>query len=347
MFSKINDNIEIKNFLDKNKVLEVVNEEDIFEIIFGFKPKEFEYVVSPFREDHNPGCWFEYSISGKLKFIDWASDCYVNGVKLVSFDCFDAIKFYYKLPNFYETLLFIYNHLIKGKELPKRIEKNKKSVKREKNKTSIIIETREFDSRDANFWKKYGISSQNLVDDKVFAIRKYKIINSIKDNKSVNCYGISYAYTDFKDGKKKIYSPHSNSKLGKFITNLGKEDIGGLRTLVENGEKLIITKSYKDYRVIKNQGYNVIWFQNEGMFPTTLTLLSILSRFKEIIIFFDNDRAGKEAAEKLVEYIYSIDHLIKVKNIFLPDYNGKTKDPSDFYYKRGEKELNEFLKNQI
>ena len=146
-------------------------------MIFGFKPKEFDYVTSPFRQDNKPGCWFEYSISGKLKFIDWASDYYVNGVKMVSMDCFDAVKLYYQLPNFYDTLHFIYNHLIQGKEITveKLVKKNKSVKKKEKNKSSILIETREFDFRDANFWKKYGISSQQLLEDKVFALKSIRL----------------------------------------------------------------------------------------------------------------------------------------------------------------------------
>ena len=346
MFRNVTDDIEVKKFLDKDKILEIVSEEDIFEMIFGFKPKEFDYVTSPFRQDNKPGCWFEYSISGKLKFIDWASDYYVNGVKMVSMDCFDAVKLYYQLTNFYDTLHFIYNHLIQGKEITadKLVKKEKSVKKREKNKSSILIETREFDFRDANFWKKYGISSQQLLEDKVFALKKYKIINTTKANRAIRCLGVSYAYTDFEDGKKKIYSPFA-SKHGKFITNCGKDDIGGLKALSEKGEKLIITKSYKDYRVLRNQGYDSIWFQNEGMFPTSFTLLPILARFEETIVFFDNDRAGIDASEKLIEYISSINNSTRVRSICTP--NPKIKDPSDFIHLKGEKELNEFLKTVI
>ena len=57
MFRNVTDDIEVKKFLDKDKILEIVSEEDIFEMIFGFKPKEFDYVTSPFRQDNKPGCW--------------------------------------------------------------------------------------------------------------------------------------------------------------------------------------------------------------------------------------------------------------------------------------------------
>ena len=36
----------------------IFTEEDIFELVFKFKPKEFDYVKSPFRKDDSAGCWF-------------------------------------------------------------------------------------------------------------------------------------------------------------------------------------------------------------------------------------------------------------------------------------------------
>ena len=42
---------EKRGFIDKDDILKYVSEEDIFELVFGFKPKEFDYVTSPFRND--------------------------------------------------------------------------------------------------------------------------------------------------------------------------------------------------------------------------------------------------------------------------------------------------------
>ena len=344
-YNNITDNVEIKNFLDKEKILEIVDEDTIFELVFGFKPVEFELITSPFRVDNRPGCWFEYSFSGRLKFIDWASEYYINGTKVVSMDCFDAVKMYFDLPNFYETLHFIYTHLIQGKELTaeKAKKKERKVRKKEKGTTTILIETRGFDARDAIFWKRYGISSEMLKRDKVFALSKYKILSSSGTSKLIRTFGISYAYTDFQESKKKIYSPYS-SKKGKFITNCGKDDIGGLRVLSETGNKLVISKSYKDWRVLKNQKVDSIWFQNEGMFPTVFTLFPIFARFKEIIIFFDNDRAGKNASLNLENYLKNMGCTLPIRSVSLPDHS-RIKDPSDLVSYEGEKRLKEFLLN--
>jgi len=341
MYKESTDEIKVRNFLSKDKILELIDEDSIFELVFGHKPEEHEYTTSPFRDDKSPGCYFEYSTSGRLKFVDWASDYYVNNTKMVSMDCFDAVKIYYNLPNFYQTLLFVYNHLIKGEELTARPSKNLKE-RIEKIETDILIETREFNHIDANYWNKYKISSQNLKDDKVFAVRKFRINSNKSSGKITYPYKPTYAYTDFNSNKKKLYCP-TGSKKFKFITNCGKNDIGGVSSLSHTKDNLIITKSYKDCRVIKNQGYDVVWFQNEGMFPDIFILLQVVSGYKEIIVFFDNDRAGIEASSKLVEYLTPLG--LKVRDIFLPDLS--IKDPSDLVHYKSEEDLVQFLNAKI
>ena len=64
-------------FINKNKILEYVTQHDIFELVFGFKPIEFEYITSPFREDSSPGAWFEVDLNtNKLRFTDFADTFY-------------------------------------------------------------------------------------------------------------------------------------------------------------------------------------------------------------------------------------------------------------------------------
>lgn len=337
---------EKRGFIDKDDILKYVSEEDIFELVFGFKPKEFDYVISPFRKDNSAGCWFQYYPSGKLKFTDFGSQIYIRGVKMINIDCFDAVQFYFKLGGLYKTLQFIKKHLIDGKDLPK-MEYILNEKKIEKRKVKILFDIRDFDIRDEMFWKKYGISKQNLIDDKVFPIKRFKVVNSKKGDFSSRIYDICYAYTDFEDGRKKLYRPYQKGK-GKFLSTCNQNDIGGFNHLPKFGNKLIITKSYKDYRVLKNQELNVVWFQNEGMIPTNDYLLPLCKRFDNIVIFFDNDNTGKEVGEKISNLINS--HFPgKSKFIHLPDelLESKIKDPSDLIHKKGLQVLIEFLNNNI
>lgn len=343
-FSNTEDKIEERGFISKKDILKYVLEEDIFELVFGYRPVEFEYVTSPFRTDKSPGCWFERDIgTSKLRFVDFANYRTIKGIKMKNIDCFDAVQVFFKLPNFYKTLEFIKSKLLEGKNVEHKILHIKPiSIRKPKKEVKIYISTRDFTNRDRIYWSKYGISKQNLIDDKVFPTSKYKLLNTRKGDFITKVNDVCYAYTEFKDERKKLYRPYQKGK-GKFITNCIANDIGGIDKLIPFGRQLVIAKSYKDYRVLKNKGLNVIWFQNEGMFPSLEILLSIVNRFTKVIVFFDNDNPGIIAANKLTDLINS-HYPSKARSIYVPIMVNIT-DPSDLHKEKGELILHKFLKD--
>lgn len=349
-FNRTTDKIVESGFINKDKILEYVTQHDIFQLVFGFKPIEFEYITSPFREDNNAGCWFEIDLNtNKLRFTDFADTRVINGVKMSNIDCFDSVMIYYGLPNFYKTLEFIKAKLIDGKDIKhdivhKVFEKPKKKVKK---KVGILMNTRDFYIQDRNFWQhRYGITKQNLIEDKVFPIRKFKLLNTKTGDHMFRTDDIAYVYTEFKSGNKKIYRPKKKGSR-RFITNCNADDVGGMNTNIKSGRLLIITKSYKDFRVLKNLGLNVRWLQNEGMFPRKDEFWNLIKNFDKVVIFFDNDEAGIKASKELVELI-NFTEINKASSINLPTellIKGIS-DPSDLVHKRNEQELINFLKNK-
>lgn len=342
-FKHTSDEVEELGYISKDKLLEYVTEEDIFELVFHFKPVEFEYVTSPLRHDTNPGCWFERDITtGKLQFRDFG-----DGNKPL--DCFDVVQQYFKLPNFYKTLDFVKKALIDGKGVKADIKHIRPKIKREvakKTKLKILIRTRPFNNADRKFWQPYGITKNQLIEDKVFPISHFKMIGAKKGDVSIKPKKVSYAYTEFDKEMKKVYQPYMKKKF-KFATNCDQNAVGGIKKLPPFGRQLIITKSYKDYRVLKNQGLNCIWFQNEGQIPSLEILLNLASRFDSIIVFFDNDETGIEAADKVVNLIN--EHVPgKARRICLniSMLRFGIKDPADLHKKKGRKMLTDFLKFQ-
>lgn len=329
-------------FIDKEKILSYVSEEEIFEMIFGFKPKEYEYTFSPFREDNNPGCWFERSIyNNKLLFVDYADPSFNMQ------DCFSCVKRFFKLPNFYQTLLFIKKILIdkKGKlEVRESFKEKVEFVPKEKRRVEIYIKPRNFIQSDKITWYRYGITRQNLIEDKVIPVTKFTLKGTKKGDITSTVYTNCYAYTEFENNRKKLYFPYKKGK-GRFITNCTQNDVGGILK-IEDRPQLLITKAYKDYRVLKNQGVNCVWFQNEGMIPDDDLLISFLSNHLDIVVFFDNDKTGIEASLKLVDKINSLLPGI-ARSIMLPQelLLEKIKDASDMYYLRSKEQLKEFLLN--
>ena len=330
----------VLGFIDKEKILSYVSEEEIFELVFGFKPVEYDYTCSPFREDTNPGCWFERSLhNNKLIFIDYGDPLFNSQ------DCFSCVKRYFKLSNFYQTLLFIKSNLIDHKGTLVKINREKDKVEfipTEKVRVQIYIKPRNFIQSDKMIWFKYGITRKQLVEDKVIPVSKFTLRGTKKGDITSTVFSNCYAYTDFEGNRKKLYSPYKKGK-GKFITNCGRNDVGGINSIT-NSTQIIITKSYKDWRVLKNEGVNSVWFQNEGMIPEDDLLFSFLSNYSDIVIFFDNDSTGLIATKKVVEKVNSL-LPDTARSIYLPEelLPKKIKDASDMYYIKSKEELRLFL----
>lgn len=344
--SGFTDDFSPKGYLSKEDILNYATESQIFYMVFGFFPKEYQYTISPFREDRSPGAYFEILYNDKDKmdkmyFVDWADPNQINR------DCFDCVRDKFQLSSFYHTLDFIKENLIIRNNL-KRINNpvNDSSNIRKKPKSKIVIRPRRFMDQDKNFWKPYGITKKQLVADNVFPVSKYLVSKGEGKNQfsyMQSAYTLTYAYSGFSSGNIKIYFPFKK-KGEKFRTTCTQNDIGGLSFLFDS-PKLIITKSYKDYRVLKNEGCNTIWFQNEGMIPNAEILIPIIKDYEDIVVFFDNDDTGIRASKKVNEYINDLLGKDVARPLTLPtSYIKKgVTDPSDLRKMGGQERLNKFL----
>lgn len=335
--------------LTEEQILLRTTEEDIFKIVIK-EEISIEDGVSysaPYRIDNEPNCKFR-RYDNKLYFCDWADE-HINR------DCFSFIRACYQLRTQSDTLKFI-NYTLKlglgdSTTCVSKVIKNNIEVKQEKKKNlkkTITILPRNFNGKDKQFWSKYGISKQNLIDDKVVPIILYQSISNKEIPFTVKPFNVTYAFTDFQKEKKKIYTPHSPKGKGKWFTNCNQNDIGGMRFLDRNADKLIIQKSYKDWRVIKNEGVNTVWFQNEGMIPSKDILLDLLSGYTEIIIWFDNDSAGIAKARIVRDYINTLLEEDIARIVFLPPrlLLEEIKDPSDLRAKQGREPLMSFIQER-
>lgn len=346
--SGFSDDFISKGYLSKEEILSYATESQIFYMVFGFFPKEYQYTISPFREDTSPGAYFENMYDenrkvDKMYFVDWADPNQVNR------DCFDCVRDRFNLQSFYHTLDFIKENLIIANNLKKTntLVTVENTIK--KKKSQILFKPRRFMDQDKTYWMSYGISKRNLIDDDVFPVSKY-LTKKGDISYMQSAYTLTYAYNGFSSGNVKLYFPFKK-KGEKFRTTCTQNDIGGLKFLFDL-PKLVITKSYKDFRVLKNAGCNVIWFQNEGMIPKKEIILNVLkiSKFKEIFIFFDNDDTGIKAAIKVANHINELLGEEIAIPINLPESfikRGVT-DPADLRKIGGKERLKHFLyKNNL
>lgn len=324
-----NDNIEVKSYIDKKKILQYISEEQLFEHVLGFIPKEYDYICSPLRVDNNPGAFFQRGLhSNKLLFIDYAdSFC-------TSYDCFAFIQRYHNLPGFPETLQFIQSNIIEKKNLEK-ITTISSREETQKKAAELIVESRPFNKTDGIYWSKFGISKKNLIDDKVLPVQKIFLKNGRKGSKTIPVYTKCYAFTGFPENRKKLYFPYKKGRY-RFLSTCTRNDIK-TENMDRTTKQLVISKSYKDYRVLKNLNVNNIWFQNEGAFPENLQ--EIVEGFEDVVIFFDNDEAGINAANKLNSLINNS----RVVHFDITLLEKGIKDPADMYAKKGVEALKSFL----
>ena len=316
------DNLNRRGFISKKSILDLITQEQIFQLVFKHEIEEFDYVVSPLRQDKTPGCWFSYHTNGILYFIDF-------GHTRTHSDCFNIVQDYFQFPNFYLTLEYIYKTLIQGNDSIEPLIVKEESFKLVKEKVKLLIEARPFNPADGKFWSQYEIEKKHLMEDRVFPVQKLFALNTKSGSHIIDCKDIAYSYNDFPESRKKIYFPMREGKR-RFLTNCTKNDVGGINSLVHYGKELIITKSYKDLRVLKNNGKNVVWFQNEGMIPNNTILELLITSFRTIIVWFDNDQTGISASEKVKNHINALAPS-KAKNLWLPERSLELgiKDPSD------------------
>jgi len=322
--------------LNMQEILLRVSQEDIFSIVT--KPALNEFILSPLREDSGAGCYFEW-YRDKLYFIDF-------GFSNIPLDCFGFISNYYGISHS-ETLKMINDHFQLGlgysNHIIKPVIPQRSSLKViEKKDTQILFQPRNYNKQDGHFWSPYGIKKSELIDDHVYAVKWFKVLKD--GNQSViRPFTPAYAYFEFKP-RVKIYNPTTKVYKNKWVTNCNSNDIGNFSNIDVYGVHLLITKSYKDCRVLKNAGKkNTIWFQNEGTVPEAHIIGLLAKRFQRFSLLFDNDIAGLKAAERVMSIINNY-FPEKVDNYTVP----VGKDPAEMRKTVGQQELIHFLtKNHL
>lgn len=312
-------------------MLKLYNQEDIFKIIFKKYPDVNITYLSPFRIDHNPNCFFEW-YKGVLMFRDFGD---------VRRDCFQAVKDYFNLFTYQDTFDFIIEYFQLNGTSSKDEYVAIKQGQTNNLFYDVTTEKRSFELRDHLYWKEYYITEEQLLEDYVYPVSKYRFYSK-KNNRwfIVRPNDIAYVINGFDRGKK-IYRPKMTGKA-KWLTNCGANDIGNVNNISTEEHYLLITKSYKDHRVIKNEGYsNTVWFQSEKMYPSDEILRELLNPFPDIYIFYDNDQAGIEGSAKLR---HKIMELFPNRNpILIYSPFSYFKDPAEIVSVKGKKVLNDLL----
>ena len=315
--------------LTKDVVLSKVSEYQIFKyycVPFQEANKKFK---SDLRKDNNPTVSIAL-INNRLRYTDF-------GFPEHSFDCFSYVGYKYNL-NFREALRHIDQTFCLGlsgnikvaHSAPKLVEQ---PVLVQHVPAHINVRFRNWDYKDANYWKQFNISKRILRIFDVKPITHYWI-----NEQRFSCNSISYRYRF--DCGYKIYRPLEEDF--KWSSNVGSSCIQGYSQLPATGGEIFLTSSLKDVMCLASFGYASFALQSEMLMPSEATIKEIQTRFKEVIVLYDNDfekesNPGQIMAQKICK-------RYGLSNLKIPSHY-QSKDISDLVKNRGVEITEDVIKN--
>lgn len=239
---------------------------------------------SPFKKDNNPSFLIGYRFND-LSFVDFR-DTSLKG------DCFTFVKLLYNLENVYDAYKKIdndfelgilnsskinYTSIIKQYKQPELVIKN----------TFIQVKTKKFTKEELAYWEDYYQTIDDLKENNIYSISKLYLNRELF---SFNPTNLKFAY--LYEDKWKIYTPFADKRQKWVPNNVPITAMDGLHN-VQNCDVIFITKSKKDYMVLKKIIPNVCAVQNEGIGCFSEENVKYLkNNSKRQILSFDSDETG-------------------------------------------------------
>lgn len=319
--------------ISKELILSRFSEEQLMEYYLHL-PVRRGLFRSPLRRDKQPTCSFYRNNSGTLIFKDFATGQHLNvfGVVQEIFKC-----------DYHEALRIIANDMgiVRDRELrrnPGKINESPTKIT-DKEMSKIQVEVQDFTDLELKWWGKYGITLNTLKKFNVYSCKHVFLNGNLLARSQQHCpifgyYGKKYQGLELW----RCYFPKRTSF--RFITNWPSKKIQGYDQLPKEGKLLVITKSMKDCMTLYSCGISAIAPNSENLFVSDNMLNELKSRFKYIVVFYDNDRPGLHNMARIrrehPELVY----------ISIPKQYG-SKDISDFYKDHGRKETLNLIKKFV
>ncbi len=324
--------ISTKNYKELN-IDNIFNQISGYDVFKNYIPQFTDInksFLSPLRKDRKPDVRIFKTKTGEFMYKDFAYPQHTFG----------CIKFKQELYNigFKETLEMInedfnlglgYGSTRTAKKVPKIAPKEfLDSIKTEK---LIRIVSKEYNWYSRRYFDQYHISQETLERFKVKPIIGYYLNYSY-----FPCDKTAYAYC-FGNYKYKILQPYDEEM--KWISNTNNMIIQGWEQLPEKGNLCFITSSLKDVMVLHEIGFTAIAPQSEaGSIPDEI-INELEQRFKEVIIFYNNDDPGQRSA-------LSLSNNTGFDFVHLPE-EVVEKDPSDYAKEHGLEKLETMINTII
>lgn len=276
--------ISLKPQITKDFILSKVNQESIMKYYTGNDVTSKKLVTSCLRNDNHVTVGYYKSKSGILYMHDFATnehiDCWNLVMKKFNVNYYSALKIIAQDFNLIES-----SNIVKSKPLMVESLKETESSK-------IQVQIKEFSEEELNWWNQFGITQKYLKKYHVYSIQNVFLNGELKFVSSSTCpiYGYYFGKDKNHEEKWKIYFPMR--KEFRFLNNVNKKTLQGYKQLPKNGDLLVVTKSMKDVIALNRFGIAAVAPNSETLFVNEKQLEEFKSRFKYILVMYDNDRPG-------------------------------------------------------
>ncbi|MDL2239143.1 toprim domain-containing protein [Bacteroidales bacterium OttesenSCG-928-K22] len=264
---------------------------------------------------------------------DYSGDCFFFVGILKGLDCNDSEDFK-EILNIINDDMFLELSESKRGIINNKVQKQKNITTCERETKPFSFKEQMFSENELSFWKQYGITQDVLNTYKVCSIKEFQSENS--ENKPYTLTSTLVEPIFGYKGKRyiKLYRPFSQIRF-LYGGDIGNNYCFGLEQLPAKGDTIFITGGEKDVISLASHGFHAICFNSETVQIPHEIIHNLTFRFKHIILLYDVDKTGKDAAVKQEKLLCDYG----VKRLLLPLSGSKEeKDISDYFklgYTRG------------
>jgi len=289
-------------------------------------------ISSPLRQDRNPSFSLYLNRSGRVRYIDFATDEHGDLMDLLC-KCWNC--------SFTQALDRIYGDIIERSSLVLKPKTVRTFTKQERDRLSKLeVKVRPWRDYDFEYWRSYGIAPQWLAYAEVYPVSHKIVTKTDPDTGRKSRYVFAadkhaYVFVERKDRRLqlKLYQPF-NTKGFKWCSKMDGSVISLWTKIPESGDRVVICSSLKDALCVTAQlRVPALALQGEGYGMSDTAAGELRRRFGKVFISFDTDKAGLADSKRLAERTGFTS--------VVPDL-GKEKDFSDYYKSLADKK--EFLK---
>lgn len=155
-----------------------------------------------------------------------------------------------------------------------------------------------FSKEELSFWLEYGISQRILDKFSVCSLETFQSINRQGNSYRINHTDKEPMFAYLGHNYLKLYRPFSEIRF-LYGGNIPSSYCFGLEQLPHKGDILFITGGEKDVMSLYAKGFYAICFNSETATVPTAILEPLSLRFRHLVVLYDVDKTGRQAAQKL------------------------------------------------